>query len=70
MKNLKKNIRKILNHSLLVGMVSIFCPSVIQIESLKYEPKNDADNLASDWEKVGSYIQSSYDACTKESRRR
>lgn len=53
------------NHSLLVGIVSIICPSVIHVKPLEYHSVDDAEALASDWKEVGSYIQNSYDAIRK-----
>lgn len=57
--------RKIFNHSVLVGMLSIFCPSVINVQPFKIQHKNDLDSLASDWQKVGSYIKQAYDSRQK-----
>ncbi|MBD5294864.1 MAG: hypothetical protein HDS25_01135 [Bacteroides sp.] len=65
MKFIKSHISRLFNHSLLVGIVSIICPSVIHVKPLEYHSVDDAEALASDWKEVGSYIQNSYDAIRK-----
>lgn len=41
-------------------MISIFTPSIIKIEPLKFEPASDAQAISSDWQQVGSYIKEAY----------
>ena len=56
------SLLRILNHNVLLGMVSIITPSVIQVQPLKFDPVNNNDEIASDWKIVGSYIQNAYDS--------
>ena len=65
MNHIKLYIAKFLNHSILIGMVSIISPSIIHIEPLKFKSVNDNDAIATDWTEVGSYIQDAYDSCRK-----
>lgn len=51
-----------MRRSYLIGMASIFCPSVINIEPMDMPHNTDSQNLANDWNQVGSYISDAYEA--------
>ena len=52
--------RKLLKSSFLLGVASIFCPSVINIDYLKPLDKSDAQNLNEDWGRIGEYMTNAY----------
>ena len=60
---MRKIWRKILNHSLLLGAASVFCPALIQIDAVDADPSSDLRNISEDWKSVGRQIMQSYEAC-------
>lgn len=60
---MKTLMKKIMRRSYLVGMASMFCPALIQIEPLDMPAESDSDNIKNDWAQVGSYITKSYESC-------
>lgn len=67
--NMNKLVKKIMGSSFLVGMASIFCPSIIEIEPMKCDNKTASENIAQYWKNVGSYITKAYETTTKGSGR-
>lgn len=57
---MKRLVKKIMGSSFLVGMASIFCPSIIEVEPMKYNKTSDYQNIASDWKQLGNYITKAY----------
>lgn len=51
--------------SFLIGMASVFCPSVIHVDSVHVDSASDLQNIGDDWKQVGSYISKAYDAARK-----
>lgn len=64
--HMKTLFRKIMGSSFLVGMASVFCPSILNIEPIDSGSDNDLQNIANDWRQVGSYITQAYESCTTE----
>lgn len=59
-------LNKIIGSGFFVGMASIFCPSVIEVEPMKYHKKSsDLQNIANDWKQVGTYMTKAYGSITK-----
>lgn len=63
---MKTLMKKIMRRSCLVGMASVFCPTLIQIEPIDMPIESDSDNIKNDWAQVGSYITKSYESCQSE----
>lgn len=61
---MKALFKKIIGSSFLVGMASVFCPSILNVEQIDSGSDNDSENIANDWRRVGSYISDSYESCT------
>lgn len=59
---MKKYMANILKNGFVLGMASIFCPSVIEVETVDFKSKSDAQNLADDWKQIGSYISKVYES--------
>lgn len=64
---MKTLFRKIMGSSFLVGMASVFCPSVIEIEPVEFDDKSDAQNIAGDWEQIGRDITKVYNTLSTKS---
>lgn len=62
---MKTLYKKIMGSSFLVGMASIFCPSVIEVEPMKFDDKSDVNNIEGYWKNVGSYISKAYESRPK-----
>lgn len=62
---MKKLLKKILSHSFLMGIASVFYPSVIQVDYIEMPSESDSANLANDWKQVGSYINKAYESVAK-----
>ena len=60
--NMSKFLKKIFNHSFLIGMASVFCPAVIQIDAVDSDPSSDWKNISEDWNNVGKQIMQSYES--------
>lgn len=58
-------IRKIMRNSFLIGVASIFCPSVVHVDYLKMPNSDDAFKLNDDWVKIGSDMNKVYDRFEK-----
>lgn len=56
-------MKKIMRRSCLVGMASVFCPTLIQVEPIDMPSDSDYENIENDWAQVGSYIAESYESC-------
>lgn len=59
---MKKLAKKVMSSSFLVGMASIFCPSVIEIEPMKCNKNSDMQNIANDWKQLGVYMTKAYES--------
>ena len=64
-KEYRRIIRKMMRSSFLIGMASVFCPSVIHVDSVRVDSASDLQNIGDDWKPVGSYISNAYDAAGK-----
>ena len=64
-KEYRRIIRKMMRSSFLIGMASVFCPSVIHVDSVHVDSASDLQNIGDDWKQVGSYISKAYDAARK-----
>lgn len=62
---MKTLFRKIMGSSFLVGVASIFCPSVIEVEPMKHSDNTDMQNIAGDWRQLGQYMTKAYDTLRK-----
>lgn len=49
-----------MRNSFLMGMASIFCPSIIRVDYLKMPNHEDAFKLNEDWAKIGSDMNKVY----------
>lgn len=56
----RRIIRKMMRNSFLMGMASIFCPSIIRVDYLKMPNHEDAFKLNEDWAKIGSDMNKVY----------
>ncbi|MCM1489900.1 MAG: hypothetical protein NC095_03630 [Muribaculum sp.] len=56
-------LEKLINNKFVVGMASIFKPSVIRVRKINTQT-SDYENIYNDWVNVGNYIQSAYNNCT------
>lgn len=63
---MKTLFRKIMGSSFLVGMASIFCPTLIHVDYLEMPGETDAQSIEEDWKAVGSYILDAYGKTTKQ----
>jgi hypothetical protein len=59
---MKAQLKKIMGGSFLIGMASIFWPSVIDVEPIDSNNKTDAQNIADYWRQVESYITKAYES--------
>lgn len=64
-----KTTRHTLFRSFLIGMASVFCPSMIHVSHDFNDSSSDLDNIAGDWKMVGSYISNAYDSIERQNRR-
>lgn len=53
---MKRDLANIFNRSFVKGVASIFFPGVIHVTKTTTATKSDAENIASDWQRVGSYF--------------
>lgn len=49
-----------MRHNYFVGMASIFCPSLIQVDTIDVSQESDSKDIADDWKQIGSYISTAY----------
>lgn len=59
---MKPIFKKIMGGSFIVGMASVFCPTVIQVDYLDMPDESDEQCIADDWKAVGSYIMDAYES--------
>lgn len=55
-----------MRNSFIIGMASIFCPSIIHVDYLKMPDRDDSWKLNQDWVKIGSDINRAYGRFEKE----
>ena len=64
-KTTKRMIRKMMRNSFIIGMASIFCPTIIHVDSVTMDNPSDTQNISDDWKQVGAYMTNAYETARR-----
>lgn len=54
-----------MRNSFIIGMASIFCPTIIHVDSVTMDNPSDTQNISDDWKQVGAYMTNAYETARR-----